>query len=144
VKEHCETTVRVRYAETDQMGVVYHSNFFIWFELGRVEMLREMGITYKEMEEVDDCHIVVVEAHCHYKRPARYDDVLRIRTRVADARTRTMRFAYEVFHEASGDLIATGETAHVICDAQGRPKTLPEKYRSYFSIPSPAAREAGS
>ena len=130
-----ETTVRVRYAETDQMGVVYHSNFFVWFEVGRVEMLRTMGVTYKDMEQVDDCHIVVVEASCQYKKPARYDDVLRIRTRIAEARTRTIRFSYEVFHDATGDLLATGSTGHVICDSEGRPRSLPEKYRKLFAIP---------
>ena len=141
MKEFSETTVRVRYAETDQMGVVYHSNFFIWFEVGRVEFLREMGVSYKDMEEVDDCHIVVVEARCQYRRPARYDDVLRIRTRVAESRTRTLRFQYEVFHDAMGELVANGETSHVICDAQGRPKTLPEKYRSLFPLTAAAPVE---
>jgi len=71
-----EATVRVRYAETDQLGVVYHSNFFVWFEVGRVELLRQIGFTYKEMERQDDCHIMVVEVACRYLRPARYDDLL--------------------------------------------------------------------
>jgi acyl-CoA thioester hydrolase len=141
VTDFHEARVRVRYAETDQMGVVYHANFFVWFEVGRVELLRKMGVTYKEMESVDDCHIVVVEARCVYKRAARYDDVLRVRTRVAESRTRTIRFAYEIFNEASGDLVATGETNHVICDAQGKPKLLPEKYRTYFPL-TPAASQA--
>ena len=138
--EFHETTARVRYAETDQMGVVYHSNFFVWFEIGRVEMLRSLGVSYKRMEQEDDCHIVVVEVRCAYKKPARYDDMLRIRTRVAEARTRTMRFTYEVFNDATGELLATGETHHVVCDAEGRPKTLPEKYRTMLSI-SPAERQ---
>ena len=133
-----ETTSRVRYAETDQMGVVYYGNYFTWFEVGRVELLRQMCVTYKEMEDVDDCHIVVIEAKCQYKRPARYDDLVRIRTRVAETRTRTIRFAYEILNEA-GEMLATGETTHVICDAQGRPKTLPEKYRTYFPL-TPAAQ----
>lgn len=137
-----ETIVRVRYAETDQMGVVYHSNFFVWFEVGRVELLRQIGITYKEMEAVDDCHIVVVEARCQYKKPARYDDLLRIRTRIAEVRTRTMRFEYEIVNDAD-EVIATGETQHVICDTQGRPKLLPEKYRRHFPL-SLAAAQAGN
>lgn len=141
MSDFSETTVRVRYAETDQMGVVYYGNYFTWFEVGRVELLRQMGVTYKEMEEVDDCHIVVIEAKCQYKRSAKYDDVVRIRTRVAETRTRTIRFAYEILNE-SGEMLATGETTHVICDAQGRPKTLPEKYRTYFPL-TPAA-QAGS
>lgn len=139
MKECYETTVRVRYAETDQMGVIYHANFFVWFEVGRVELLREMGVPYRQMEEEDDCHIVVVEAKCEFKRPARYDDLLRIRTRVAETRTRLMRFAYEVLNDATGELLATGETTHVICDHAGRPKSLPEKYRQLFPL-TPAAR----
>ena len=133
-----EATLRVRYAETDHMGVVYYGNYFTWFEVGRVELLRQMGVTYKEMEGVDDCHIVVIEAKCQYKRAAKYDDLVRIRTRVAETRTRTIRFAYEILNEA-GEMLASGETTHVICDAQGRPKTLPEKYRTYFPL-TPAAQ----
>lgn len=128
-----DTTVRVRYAETDQMGVVYHSNFIIWFEVGRVEMLRSLGFSYKEMEEQDDTHIMVVSVKCDYKRPARYDDPIRIRTRLVDARSRILRFAYEIFHDTTGELLATGETSHVTCDGQGRFKSLPEKYRSHFA-----------
>ena len=126
--------MRVRYAETDQMGVVYHSNFFVWFEVGRVELLRELGFAYKEMEEQDDCHIVVAEVQCAYKKPARYDDVVRIRTRVTEARTRTIRFSYEASNDATGELLATGETFHVICDSSGRPKLLPEKYRIHLPL----------
>jgi acyl-CoA thioester hydrolase len=133
------TTVRVRYAETDQMGVVYHGNFFIWFEVGRVELLRQMGFEYKRMELEDDCFIVVAEARCRYLKPARYDDVLRIQTRVAESGNRIVRFAYEVFHDAGNELLATGETVHVICNRQGKPRTLPEKYRKVFGVPeSPA------
>jgi acyl-CoA thioester hydrolase len=123
-----DTTVRVRYAETDQMGVVYYANFFIWFEVGRVELLRALGHSYRDMEKVDDCHIVVAEAQCSYKKPAMYDDVLRIRTRVLQVRRKTIRFGYEVLRDADGALLATGETLHVICNKSGRPKSLPEKY----------------
>jgi acyl-CoA thioester hydrolase len=134
-----ETTLRVRYAETDQMGVVYHTNFIIWFEVGRVEMLRSLGFSYKEMEEQDDTHIVVVSVKCDYKRPARYDDLIRIRTRLTDARSRILRFAYEIYNDTTGDLLATGETGHVTCDGQGRPKSLPEKYRAHFAAAACAA-----
>ncbi len=130
-----ETTVRVRYAETDQMGVVYYANFFVWFEIGRVELFRQMGFAYKEMEQKDDSYIVVAEAHCRYLRPARYDDVLHIRTRVAESRSRTIRFAYQISNEVTGELLATGDTTHVICDRNGRPKTLPAKYRRLFAQP---------
>jgi acyl-CoA thioester hydrolase len=127
-----EITLRVRYAETDQMGVVYHSNFFVWFEIGRVELCRQLGFEYKKMEAEDDSFIVVAHASCRYKRPARFDDVLRIRTRVAAWQRRTIRFVYEVFSRSSGELLATGETVHVICDRLGRPRSLPEKYQKYF------------
>jgi acyl-CoA thioester hydrolase len=139
VKDFYETSVRVRYAETDRMGVVYYANFFVWFEVGRVELCREMGFAYKQMELEDDSYIVVAEAHCRYHRPAYFDDELRIRTRVTEARSRTIRFGYEVRREASGELLATGETVHVICDAKGRPKALPAKYRKYFP-PTPGER----
>ena len=130
-----ETTVRVRYAETDQMGVVYYANFFIWFEVGRVELLRALGHTYRDMEKVDDCHIVVAEASCSYKSPARYDDLLRIRTRVLQVRRKTIRFGYEVLRDPGGQLLATGETLHVICNKSGRPKSLPEKYIKALTLP---------
>jgi acyl-CoA thioester hydrolase len=133
-----ETTVRVRYVETDQMGVVYHSNFFVWFEIGRVELFRELGVVYKEMEEKDDCFIVVGECQCRFKRPARYDDLLRIRTRIAEASKRKIIFSYEVVNAASGELLATGETTHVICDKLGRSKSLPELYRKLFGVRSSA------
>ena len=137
-----ETTIRVRYAETDQMGVVYYANFFVWFEVARVELMRQMGFNYKQMELEDDSFVVVARANCTYKRPAKFDDVLRLRTRVTESHSRTITFAYEVLNDSTDDLIATGETLHVICDSKGRPKTLPEKYRKYFPISSQAERVA--
>ena len=129
---YADAEIRVRYAETDQMGVVYHSNYFVWFEIGRVELCRQLGFEYKQMETEDDSFIVVARASCRYKRPARFDDVLTIRTRVADSQRRMIRFTYEIFNQSSGELLATGETLHVICDRLGRPKSLPEKYRIYL------------
>jgi acyl-CoA thioester hydrolase len=136
--DHSDTLLRVRYAETDQMGYVYYGNYYTYFEVGRVEYMRARGVAYKEMEIADDSFIVVAESRCRNLRPARYDDLLRIRTRVAEFRRRTIRFAYEVFRDADGELLASGETLHVICDRQGRPKVLPEKYRVYFDA-APAA-----
>jgi acyl-CoA thioester hydrolase len=133
-----ETRIRVRYAETDQMGVVYHSNFYIWFEIGRVELFRQLGFAYKDMEQKDDCFIVVAESKCRHVRPARYDDVLRVRTRIAEARTRTIRFEYEVLNDATCESLATGETLHVICGKDGRPKPLPAPYRKLFGVVDPA------
>ena len=130
--EFSDTIVRVRYAETDKMGFVYYDNYYIYFEVGRVEYMRNRGIDYKQMEIEDDCFIVVAESKCRYRRPARYDDPLRIRTRVTEFKRRTIHFSYEVLHDETGELLATGETVHVVCDSHGRPKTLPEKYRVVF------------
>ncbi|MGB6431167.1 MAG: thioesterase family protein [Candidatus Acidiferrales bacterium] len=136
--EHSDTLLRVRYAETDQMGYVYYGNYYTYFEVGRVEYMRARGVAYKDMEIADDSFIVVAESHCRNLRPARYDDLLRIRTSVAELRRRTIRFAYEIFRDATSELLASGETLHVICDRQGHPKALPEKYRHYFGTEAAA------
>jgi acyl-CoA thioester hydrolase len=141
---HHDATVRVRYAETDQMGVVYHANFLIWFEVGRVELMRALGIEYKRMEREDDCHIVVADVHCRYHHPARYDEVLRVRTCIAESRNRTVKFAYEVFRDSDNQLLATGTSTHVICGANGRPKLLPQKFRRILdavATPDPVRSE---
>jgi acyl-CoA thioester hydrolase len=127
-----DATVRVRYAETDQMGVVYHANYLIWFEIGRVELMRALGFEYKLMESVDDCFIVVAEASCRYLRPARYDELLRVRTRISQAGNRIVKYSYELLRDSDETLLATGGTTHVICGRDGRPKQLPEKYRTKF------------
>ncbi len=119
-------TVRVRYAETDQMGVVYHSNYFIWFEMGRVEYLRQLGFDYKQMEIVDDCHLPVVEATCRYKAPAHYDDLLTIETRVIALRSGVIKFAYRLLREPQ--LLAEAQTTHVVVDGKMQKRRLPEKY----------------
>jgi acyl-CoA thioester hydrolase len=134
---HHDAIIRVRYAETDQMGVVYHANYLIWFEVGRVELMRALGVEYKSMEKEDDCHIVVVQANCRYLSPAKYDEELRVRTRIAEMRNRSISFAYELFR--GQHLLATGETVHIICGANGRPKTLPQKYRDILLGQSVAA-----
>jgi acyl-CoA thioester hydrolase len=140
--EYHDATVRVRYAETDQMGMVYHGNYFVWFEVGRVELIRALGIEYKRMEIEDDCHIVVADAHCRYQLPARYDDVLRVRTRIAESRNRVVKFSYELLRDSDMKLLATGETTHIICGSNGRPKLLPQKYRKVFD--AVAAQLAGT
>jgi len=127
-----DTIVRVRYAETDKMGFVYYGNYYIYFEVGRVEYMRNKGIDYKQMEIQDDSFIVVAESKCRYRRPARYDDALRIRTRVTEFKRRTIRFSYDVLQDETGELLASGETVHVVCDSHGKPKSLPEKYRHFF------------
>jgi acyl-CoA thioester hydrolase len=130
--EFHDAVVRVRYAETDQMGVVYHSNYLVWFEIGRVELMRALGFEYKLMETEDDCFIVVAEASCRYHHPARYDEQLRVRTRIAQTGNRIVKFSYELLRDPDGLLLASGETTHVICGKNGRPKTMPEKYRGKF------------
>lgn len=129
----CETTIRVRYAETDQMGVVYYANFFIWFEIGRVEFLRRLGLDYRNMEREDGCFIAVADARCRYKAPARYDDLLTVRTRLKHVRGPVVHFAYEVVRQADGELLAEGETAHVVTDSEMKMRPLPEKYRQAFA-----------
>ncbi|HZP24838.1 MAG TPA: thioesterase family protein [Terriglobales bacterium] len=127
-----ETRLRVRYAETDQMGVVYHSNYIIWFEVGRVEMLRELGYTYRDMEHQDGTNLAVVEARCRFKAPAMYDDVVMIRTRLVNVRDSLLHFTYEVLRDQDGALLAEGETIHIVVDADFKRMSLPEKYRSSF------------
>lgn len=125
-----ETQVRVRYAETDQMGVVYYANYLVWFEVGRVEHLRAQGISYRDMENDDNCKIAVVEARCRYKAPARYDDVVTIQTRVARVRGAIVHFEYRALRAGDGLLLAEGETVHVCIDGNFQACPLPEKYRA--------------
>jgi acyl-CoA thioester hydrolase len=127
-----ESRVRVRYAETDQMGVVYHSNFFVWFEIGRVDLLRQLGFTYREMESQDGCYIAVVDARCRYKAPARYDDEILVRTHLRNARESLIHFGYEVLRESDGTVLAEGETTHIVTDAEMKKHELPEKYLRIF------------
>ncbi len=130
--EHHDVTVRVRYAETDQMGVVYHSNYFIWFEVGRVELMRALGFDYKQMEIQDDTFIVVADVHCRYHHSARYDELLTVRTRILEAKTRTLKFGYELFRQSDNKLLATGHTMHVACNRAGHVRLFPDKYRQAF------------
>jgi acyl-CoA thioester hydrolase len=127
-----ETRLRVRYAETDQMGVVYHANHFIWFEVGRVELLRQLGFSYKDMEHKDGCFIAVVDARCRYKAPVHYDDEVIVRTRLKHLREKVIRFGYELRKAESGELLAEGETTHIVADAKMKPRALPEKYMQVF------------
>lgn len=133
MKEHVgEVRVRVRYAETDQMGVVYHANYLVWFEVGRVEFLRMLGFSYREMEEDDACFIAVVDARCRYKAPARYDDEIIVRTHLKNVRESLVHFGYEILRVADETLLAEGETMHVVTDAQMKRRAIPEKYMQAF------------
>ena len=128
----CEVRLRVRYAETDQMGVVYHANHFIWFEVGRVELLRQLGFSYRDMEESDGCFIAVVDARCRYKSPVRYDDEVIVRTHLKNVRESFVHFAYELVRVSDGVLLAEGETTHIVTDSEMRTRAIPEKYMSAF------------
>jgi acyl-CoA thioester hydrolase len=129
---HSVSNIRVRYAETDQMGVVYYANYYVWFEIGRTDFCRQMGFAYRDMEEQDGLLIMVAESRCRYKAPARYDDELQVRTWVRDCRKRVLTFGYEIYRECSDEVLAEGETVHVITDRNGRPRALPDKYRKLF------------
>lgn len=128
-----ETDVRVRYAETDRMGIVYHANYLIWFELGRTEFCRARGFSYRDMEENSDAFLVVAESYCRYKAPALYDDELVVRTHITELRRRSVRFGYEILRASDGVIIAEGETGHVVTDGHGRVKSMPEQYRNLLS-----------
>ncbi|MCL5263480.1 MAG: acyl-CoA thioesterase [Acidobacteria bacterium] len=122
------TKLRVRYAETDQMGVVYYSNYFVWCEIGRVEFLRQLGFDYKMMEAEDGCMLPVVEASCRYKAPARYDDEVVIETRVTGLRQSVIKFAYRMLRAATGELLAEAETVHVVVNMQMQKQSMPARY----------------
>jgi len=124
-----ESRVKVRYAETDQMGVAYYANYFVWFEVGRSQYCNDCGFSYRDMERETGLFLIVAEASCRYKTPARYEDELIIRTRVTESTRRTLRFSYAI-ERLDGAAIATGETLHVLINADGRASSFPEKYLS--------------
>jgi acyl-CoA thioester hydrolase len=128
-----EARVRVRYAETDQMGVVYHANYLIWFEVGRVELIRQMGLSYKEMEQEAGCMIAVVEASVRYRCSARYDDELVIETRLTASRSSVLKFGYRVLRVADGVLLCEGQTVHVVVNKEMKKTRLPQEYAERFA-----------
>jgi acyl-CoA thioester hydrolase len=126
------TEVRVRYAETDQMGIVYYANYLVWFEIGRVELMRSLGLAYSQLETQHQCILPVIEASCRYRSPARYDDEILIETRPSLLRGSVIKFAYRILRKAPEGqepaVLAEGETVHVVCDDQLKRKPLPEAY----------------
>lgn len=124
--------VRVRYAETDRMGVVYYANYLVWFEVGRTEWLRETGWTYRDMER-EGIMLPVIEAHCDYRQPARYDDEIEIRTRATLLTPVRIRFDYEVVRATDGSMAACGHTVHAALDVNGRPCRLPPGLRELLA-----------
>jgi acyl-CoA thioester hydrolase len=128
-----ETRLRVRYAETDQMGVVYHANHLIWFEVGRVEFMRQLGFSYRDMEREDGRFIAVAEAKCRYRAPVFYDEEVIVRTKLRSVRRSVVHFGYELLRAADGTIVAEGETTHVVTDKKMKAVGLPEKYLKVFN-----------
>ena len=136
-----ETRLRVRYAETDQMGVVYHANYLIWMEVGRVEYWRAAGLRYRDMEREDGVLLVVAEVSCRYLSAAVYDEEIIVRTSVAEASPRMIRFEYELLAVDDGRRLATGFTKHVFCGADRKPAKLPQKYHETLGIKTTGIKE---
>jgi acyl-CoA thioester hydrolase len=130
-----EIRLRVRYAETDQMGVVYHANYLVWMEMGRTELCRSMGVRYRDMEENDGILLTVAEISCRYLYPARYDDEVSVHTTITQATPRLVRFGYQMTSIESGKALGTGATTHVFCRRDMRACKLPAKYRPVFGLP---------
>jgi len=125
------TSVRVRYAETDQMGVVYYANYLVWFEIGRVELLRSLGLAYSNMEKDHGLVLPVIESNCRYRAPAKYDDEILIETQPSLVRGSVIKFSYRILRKNPGadpQLLAEGETVHVVCDEHFKRTHLPEQY----------------
>jgi acyl-CoA thioester hydrolase len=123
--------IRVRYAETDRMGVVYYANYLVWFEVGRTDWLRQTGESYRDMERTHGVTLPVIEAHCEYRQPARYDDELEIRTRATLLSPVRIRFDYEVVR--GDDVLAAGHTVHAALDTEGKPRRLPTHVRQLLT-----------
>ena len=133
--------MRVRYAETDQMGVVYHANYLVWFEVGRVELMRQRGLNYKLLEQEEGCWIAVVEATARYKAPARYDDELIVETTVKSVRGPVIRFVYRIFRAEDGLLLCEGETVHVVLGRDMKRRRIPKKYAEILSAAASHSHE---
>ena len=132
--EKHRTRFRVRYAETDQMGVVYYANYLVWMEIGRVELVRERGFNYRELEQTEGLFLSVIDASCHYLYPARYDDEIVVQTEVVNSSSRTIEFAYQIRSAASDRLLAQGSTRHIWLNREWRPVRLPDHYREMLRI----------
>ena len=128
-----ETRLRVRYAETDQMGVVYYANYLVWFEVGRAELMRQRGLDYRQMEIEEGCLMAVVEATARYKAPARYDEELIVETTVTGVRGPVVRFSYRILRAADGVLLCEGETVHVVVGRDMKRRSMPRKYAALLS-----------
>jgi acyl-CoA thioester hydrolase len=134
-----QTSIRVRYAETDQMGVAYYANYLVWFEVGRTDWLRQAGATYRDMERDEGVALPVIEAHCDYRQPARYDDDLTITTTATLLTPVRVRFDYEVRRAPEQAPLAVGYTVHASVGVGGKPVRLPARVRSLLRGPSEPA-----
>jgi acyl-CoA thioester hydrolase len=136
VKPVNDTRIRVRYAETDQMGVVYYSNYLIWMEVGRLELCKALGFNYRDMEREDDVFLAVAEASCRYRSPARFDDEVIVRTWIEEANTRIVTFGYRMLAAGAGDEreLAHGFTRHVFVNSKMQRTRLPQKYHAMFGL----------
>jgi len=127
VRDAVDVDIRVRYAETDQMGVAYYANYLVWFEVGRSEFCRERGFRYVDLE-VLGYKLVVIDVHCRYRSSARYDETVIVRTRLKEANRRLITFGYQIIRKDRGEVVAEGETKHICVDSNGKTKSLPEKF----------------
>ncbi len=131
-----QTRFRVRYAETDQMGIVHHSNYYVWMEMGRSDYCRATGVRYSDMEQGDGVFLAVAKSECRYVFPAHYDEELIVETEISKAHTRLVEFTYRILRVEDGRLLAEGHTTHVFCDREMQRRKLPEKYWALFGIES--------
>jgi acyl-CoA thioester hydrolase len=129
-----ETRLRVRYAETDQMGVVYYANYLVWMEVGRVALCQALGFSYRDMERDDGVLLAVAEACCRYRSPARFDDEVIVKAWIEEANPRVVTFAYEMRLAEGGRTLATGHTRHIFVNRELRRARLPEKYHAMFGV----------
>jgi len=127
VKDLVDVDIRVRYAETDQMGVAYYANYLVWFEVGRSEFCRQRGFRYHDLEALG-YKLVVSDVHCRYRNSARYDETIIVRTKLKGVNKRMITFEYQILREDREEVIAEGETRHLCVDPKGKTKSLPEKF----------------
>ena len=129
---------RVRYAETDQMGMVYYANYLVWLEIGRSDFCRECGFSYRDLEREEEVFLTVAEANCRYLAPARYEDEILVETELSRARSRVIEFTY--FIKRGSTLLAEGRTLHVVIGPDGRPRSMPERYLELLKSESEARK----
>jgi len=132
IKDVVDFDIRVRYAETDQMGVAYYANYLVWFEVGRAEFCRKRGFIYADLERMG-YRLAVTDVRCRYRNSARYDDLVVVRTRLKELNKRMITFGYQVLRKDPEELIAEGETRHICLDTTNKPKSLPEKFLARLS-----------